>query len=801
MHQVSLVQHLAANGNLRKVLIGDEVGLGKTIEAGLLLKQLIEQRPSLRALYLAPARLVGNVVREFRSKLDLDARRWIAGTSGDARLESDRIIVASINKAVFGDNFDRVVSSGPWDVLVVDECHHLSDWDPTGGKPNQGFKLVSQLINTLPSDGRLLLMSGTPHQGSEARFRNLLRLLSDDGKDVRSAAGRVIFRTKDRVRDWNGKPLFPSREIRQPTVVQLGQAYERWYSGIGALYDRPSAGGAQARAAGWAKGQALQWAASSVHAGLGFLARLGIRRLSWSTRNAALARALAALRPYRGGRADESIDSLYERIVKQIGAQEILGDTLGDAEDLEEDVWRPDAGELAQLIDEGIALLRTAAANAKWHRVKHLIDAAGDEKIVLFAQPVETVTVVAAFLEEQYGQKPAIVVGNQEEDERQAQVAAFQSEGGPRFLVSSRAGGEGLNMQRARRLIHLDVPWNPMELEQRIGRIHRFGSRKTIIVDTVVAAGSREIDMYRIAREKLAVIATHLDPEQFEALFSRVMSLVPPKELEELLADVTSMAFTSAASTELGRLVTEGFRAWSDFDAKYRDQAEKIRAISPGSATWNDLGRFLLKFGEATPGPDVSVTSFDFNDDEIVAVDQQLPALQLDGQMFACGDTRGMPPDSMNGVRVRPLGLNVPEVANRLKQMLAHPLPSGAAFLRRPSELDALLVERGPIALIGFLRQTIQQELGRATERGLALYLYAVSNDGKARALNDVERAGVVRACIGAVRLRDPMESELLPKLPDLERTLGQALRRPTSEEVKAGLRHIIWPVAAMVLV
>jgi SNF2 family DNA or RNA helicase len=67
-------------------------------------------------------------------------------------------------------------------------------------------------------------------------------------------------------------------------------------------------------------------------------------------------------------------------------------------------------------------------------------------------------------------------------------------------------------MQRARRLVHLDVPWNPMDLEQRVGRVHRFGSRKTIIVDTTVVAGSREVDMYRIAREKLALISSQLDP-------------------------------------------------------------------------------------------------------------------------------------------------------------------------------------------------------------------------------------------------------------------------------------------------
>jgi superfamily II DNA or RNA helicase len=801
MHQVSLVQHLLTNANLRKVLIGDEVGLGKTIEAGLILKLLIEQRPGLRALYLAPARLVGNVVREFREKLDLDARKWVAGSAGDARLDSDRIVVASIHKAVFAENFDTVSNSGPWDVLVVDECHHLSDWDPTGGKPNQGFKLVSQLIKRLPPDGRVLLMSGTPHQGSEARFRNLLRLLSDDGKDYRTAAGRVIHRTKDRVKDWKGKPLFPSREIRQPTVVQLGPVYQQWYFGIGNLYERPSAGSTRARAAGWAKGQALQWAASSVQAGLGFLTRLGIRRLNWNPRTAALTRGLAALRPYRGGAPEEPLEALYERIVKQIGAQEMLGDTLGDSEDLEDDVWRPDASELARLIDEGIALLKTPAANAKWKALKRLVDNAVDEKIVFFAQPVETVTLVAAFLEQQYCQRPAIIVGNQGEEERQSEVATFQSDGGPRFLVSSRAGGEGLNMQRARRLIHLDVPWNPMDLEQRIGRIHRFGSRKTIIVDTIVVAGSREVDMYRIAREKLTLIATHLDPEQFDALFSRVMSLVPPKELEELLGGIPSGPFPSSASAEIGRLVMEGYQAWRNFDENYRGQAEQIRASNPGEATWDDLEQFMLKFGDATPGPDASITAFDYQDEEIVAVDERLHSLILADELFLCGDLGGMPPDSIGGRPVHPIGLNIPEIASQLHRSFVPGLPSGGAYLRRSAEMDFLPSPEGKTGVVALMRQSIRQEQGRATEHTLEIRIYSVRQDGHVKELMALDRARFVRACVKAVRLREPVQQEFAVRLGAIELELTNALRRPSSEEIGAGIRHVVWPVAVIVLV
>jgi len=801
MHQVSLVQHILERPELRKVLIGDEVGLGKTIEAGLLMQRLIDRNPATRILYLAPARLVRNVVNELRDKLDIDARAWVAGPLGDARLDADNVVVASIHKAVFGANLELVAASGPWDVLIVDECHHLSDWDPDGGKPNQSFKLVSQITKAMPATGRLVLMSGTPHQGNEARFKNILRLLSDDGKSVASAAGRIIFRTKDRVRDWRGAPLFPARDIRKPTLVGLGQAYESWYLGVGALYDAQGPDGARARAAGWAKGQALQWAASSVQAGIGFLVRLAIRRLGWSLGHPALRSAIAALRPYRGGAFNEPLEKLFERLSRQVGLRVTEEGPLED-EEFDEDEWRPDAARLASLLDEGVRLIGMNAAQAKWDTVCRLIDTAGDEKVVLFAQPVETVTVVAGILERRYGQKPALIIGNQKDDERLAEVARFQSDDGARFLVSSRAGGEGLNMQRARRLIHLDVPWNPMELEQRIGRIHRFGSRKTVIVDTVVATGSREVDMYRVARDKLALIAQHLDPEQFESLFSRVMSLVPPKELETVLSDVTgTLGLDGPAIQEIGRLVTEGFKSWSSFDAAYRKQAEQIRATEPGEAHWADVGHFLVKHGDADDGDSATFGTFTFQDNEIVAVEEAVPTIRLAGRTFACGDTGGLRALGSEGTEVYQLGLNIDAVQAALGQSFRPGRKAGVAFLNRPNGLGFIGSDAEVTVVLAFLRQRLEQERGVWLERGLTLHCYALANRGEPTELDGPQRATLIRACQNVPRIKDGASVRVPVDVVSVEDALSRALKRPTDDCMAAGVRYAVWPLAALVLV
>src|SRR6185436_16329532 len=172
--------------------------------------------------------------------------------------------------------------------------------------------------------------------------------------------------------------------------------------------------------------------------------------------------------------------------------------------------WRPDPQELRKLLDEGVALHK-ASPDAKWeHLAARILEPAGNEKVVLFSQPIETVMALAGFLRRRTGVRPALIVGNQKESDRASEIEAFMRVDGPQYLVSSRAGGEGLNLQVARRLVHVDVPWNPMELEQRIGRVHRFLSKRTIIVDTVVVKDSREVDTYACAREKLKAIASTL---------------------------------------------------------------------------------------------------------------------------------------------------------------------------------------------------------------------------------------------------------------------------------------------------
>ncbi|MCA9604138.1 MAG: DEAD/DEAH box helicase, partial [Myxococcales bacterium] len=358
-HQASLVRHVLDTPDLRRVMIADEVGLGKTIEVGLVLKELLEADPGLRVLYLAPARLVSNVRREL-DRLELAFRSWVAGNEGDATLK-DRRVIASIHRAAHPNHMATFTQTS-WDVLVVDECHHLSDWAKGGGKPVRKYRLVEDLQARLPTNGRLILLSGTPHQGHRDRFTNLVRLLRSDDEPSEALSGRVIYRTKEDVRDWHGGPLFPRRQVNPATVLELSERHESWLRQIHELFEAPEGfGDPQGRAAGWRAGQALQWATSSVQAGLGYLVRQAIRAGWTMSDQPILRKALEHMRPYRGGDSNESPAALLARITKEVGRQGSAGDVDDIEEDEDDERWRPDPALLGRTLEQAIEILRTEA--------------------------------------------------------------------------------------------------------------------------------------------------------------------------------------------------------------------------------------------------------------------------------------------------------------------------------------------------------------------------------------------------------------------------------------------------------
>jgi superfamily II DNA or RNA helicase len=802
-HQVSLVRHVLDTPALKRVLIADEVGLGKTVEVGLLIQELLATHPRLRTLYLAPARLVRNVQREL-ARLELPFRQWTA-IDRDARLE-DQLVVASLHKAVHGANSEQVLKSGPWDIVIVDECHHLSDWEPGGGNPRENYRLVRDLLAKLDVEARVLLLSGTPHQGHQARFENLLQLLRRAGESATDLAGRVIYRTKDDVVDWDGNPIFPSRQVNPPIVFDSGRLYRQWlrdihkyYSPDGVLDER----GAGKRASGWRCAQALQWAASSPQAGLGYLVRQAIR-VGWTLQTRNLSAALAALRPYRGGAISEPRDALLNRIRRDIGLQNETGE-LEDMEETDSNL-RIDVDHLGleELINLGLSVL-TKAGDSKWNLIRdHVLAPAGDERVVLFAQPIETVSAFAHFLERTYGARPAVIIGGQTDQARQEEIDRFWRPNGPQFLVSSRAGGEGINLQVARRLVHIDVPWNPMELEQRVGRVHRFGSRETVLVDTLVMQDSREEEAYAVADQKLRMITKALVPQdRFDALFSRVMTLIPPEELQEALLRRRDGDGGSGVDRErIGQLVQDGFKKWKAFHDKYAPEQKKIQALDPGLAAWEDVYEFLCEYAGARPVDGYSVLRFLLKEGEIKGACRDARVVTFDGNsFFACGDYAGAPVYGPGTAMAQQLGLNIPDVATALRRVAFPEEVSGAGHIRWPKGLNVPLGLQPPFGVIVLIKQTLRMEQASWSEGPVTLHCFVVRSGHDVGAVDGAERAMLLRGIFkGTVRTKPDENADLFDKMTTAEKSIIESLRRITREELDQGTRYAVTPLFACVI-
>ncbi len=546
----------------------------------------------------------------------------------------------------------------------------------------------------------------------------------------------------------------------------------------------------------------MQWAASSPLGGLGYLVRQAVRS-GWDLSKDSLKSAIASLRPYRLGPADEPLDKLFERIVKEVNRQQ----RDADIEDIEEFLegqdrdWLSIQG-LEELLLAGVDLVKNAG-DEKWEIItEKILKPAGAEKIVLFAQPIESVTSLAGFLERTTGGKPALIIGGQSDAERKREVDAFWDPDGPHYLISSRAGGEGLNMQVARRLIHIDVPWNPMDMEQRVGRIHRFGSRETVIVDTVVVKDSREADAYRIARAKLRLIAaTMVEKDRFESVFSRVMCLLPQDALQSLLLNAPAAPLNLQDEEKLSEMIRQGFQDWKMFHNRFGNEQRELQRQDPGLLTWEDVAFFWEELGGARREDGYRRQRFQREGRTVNRIDEKATVLQFgDGERYVCGDYGEALVFGPDKAITPKLGLNLKPVAEIIRKHAFPEQTCGAAYLRWPAAERMPPGITLPAGVIVLFRQTLHMDRGGWIEQGNAIHCFVIQA-GQAVELRSEEKRLLLRGLFRSVvrKTSDPAE-DLLQVLDSAEANLIEQLRRPTEEEMMTQIRHAVTPLFACVI-
>ncbi len=552
-HQVVLV-HRVANAEQRRFLIADEVGLGKTIETALILRELASRGEMQRALMVVPAGLVENWRHELNDVFNLDFE--VFGSEGDVTDRKSNAfakhhrLIASVDTLKKPARVKRLLEAPPWDLVVFDEAHHLSVYK-NGRKTSktENFKLAEALRHHCRD---LMLLSATPHQGDHFRFWMLVRLLhpslfvdEHDMVDNRHRLNAVVVRrTKADACSVDGSPLFARRMVHSESF-KLSPDEKAFYEALLEYlrdgYNLAELQGQQGRALGFIMTIFQKIAASSFAAVRATLQRRmlmltiheAIERdesLDVDGRDRTLHEAREMISEMHGlgddpiGRAQ--VDQLLAEAKYQLlkkrkeyneseladisGGSEIITATGEDAAVTLVSVALPEERrrirELLLKFPPGTETKTRVLLNA----LQHFWQANPDEKIVIFTTYLGSLDGLRDAIDAVFPGKGVEVLKGGDHGAKVAAQRRFQRKDGPRVLLCTAAGREGINLQFARILFNHDLPWNPMDLEQRIGRIHRYGQKSTAQVYNLVAEDTIEGTIFLMLEDKLQDIAQAL---------------------------------------------------------------------------------------------------------------------------------------------------------------------------------------------------------------------------------------------------------------------------------------------------
>lgn len=530
-HQIHALSR-AISGDRVRYLLADEVGLGKTIEAGLVMRELKLRGLVRRTLVVSPKGIATQWVAEMQTHFneqfqlvlgdDISTLQRLAPQfekSADHRSSAwsmfDQVIVSldsvkpmdkrrgwtAERVAEYNHSrFEDLITAG-WDLVIVDEAHRL------GGSTDQvaRYKLGKGLAEAAPY---VLLLSATPHQGKTDAFHRLMNLLDDDAFPDMDSVSRdrvapyVIRTEKRKAIDADGKPLFKPRRTQMAPVAWTHRHHlqQLLYE---AVTDYVREG----------YNQALREKKRHI----GFLMILMQRLVVSSTRaiRTTLERRLAALKDgeqqaslrlaelENGAEGSESPDDEIAELYDMDG-QELLDELLKS----HVSALQSEGSHVETLLDAAVRC-EQAGPDAKsdalieWIYKLQAEENEPDLKVLIFTEFVPTQQMLKEFLEAR-GISVVTLNGSMAMEERGAAQDAFRKS--HRVLVSTDAGGEGLNLQFAHVIINYDIPWNPMRLEQRIGRVDRIGQPKTVQAINFVFEDSVEFRVREVLEQKLSVI-------------------------------------------------------------------------------------------------------------------------------------------------------------------------------------------------------------------------------------------------------------------------------------------------------
>jgi superfamily II DNA or RNA helicase len=582
-HQLWVCRQVLAEWPTRW-LVADDVGLGKTVEAGLILWPLLARGRVRRLLVLCPASLVEQWQYRMLSMFDIRLTQYAPemDTPRSGFWGTQNQVVASVEtlRLDHRGRQDRLFESPPWDLLVVDEAHRLN-YDEEAG-PTLGYQLVGQLLEEKRVESAVFF-TGTPHRGKDFGFLALLRLLRPDLFDPRRPMREqlpllrraMIRNNKQNVTDLKGDRLFHAPVV-QPQTYSYTPAEQHFYD---TLTEFIVSGKAYASSLGARSGRAVM------------LVLISMQKLA-SSSVAAIRHALQnRLAKIRQARQDVGqLHELRDRLAEYESLEQAGGDVGDRLAALEEDIAERSAQlklmeDEEQRLQELVAAADGVTAETKVDAILRLLRGPfRDRPVLLFTEYKATQSLLMSALVREFGDGCVTFINGDERAEgvadatgrprvltvrREAAAAAFNA-GDARFLVSTEAGGEGIDLQEnCHSLIHVDLPWNPMRLHQRVGRLNRYGQAKQVEVFTVRNPDTVESRIWEKLDAKTDSIMQALgrvmdEPEDLKQL---VLGMTSPSLFTELFAEAPAVAaaalpnwFDRKTTTFGGRDVIEAVR-------------------------------------------------------------------------------------------------------------------------------------------------------------------------------------------------------------------------------------------------
>ncbi|MDW8072447.1 MAG: helicase-related protein, partial [Anaerolineae bacterium] len=508
-------------------------GAGKTIMAGLLLKELKYRGLVQRVLIVVPGHLRDQWRREMKERFGetftVVDRGMMNATWGRNIWQDEPHLITSMDFAK-QDEVLAALGNAHWDLVIVDEAHKMAAYR-YGQKTDKTIRYrLGEVLSR--NCTYLLFLTATPHRGDPENFRLFLDLLEPGffvdtdmvAEAVRNRENPLFLRRlKEDLRDFNGVPLFPPRYVHTPKWF-LNDDEKRLYNAVTEYVEK-------------SYNKALQKEKRNVAFALLILQRrmassLRAVRRSLERRRERLQQLLRLGQwlSEQGDVDEEALEDVPE--VERLRQEEELVERLTAAETREE------LQEEIELLGQLIQLARTAERQEIETKLRQLQTVMADhriqstgEKLLIFTESRDTLEYLAEKLQG-WGYSVVTLHGAMNLDERIRAEHTFRDRA--QIMVSTEAGGEGINLQFCALMVNYDIPWNPNRLEQRMGRIHRYGQHKEVHIYNLVATDTREGRVLRTLFDKLERIREALGNDR---VFDVIGDLLPGASLKELIVD------------------------------------------------------------------------------------------------------------------------------------------------------------------------------------------------------------------------------------------------------------------------